>query len=119
MLTVEYDSKSGIVTSTSIGILTVESLLEGNRNIRVALQKAREDFGRALYLVDARETVVQPQSVMEEVEREGRLITHGEDRMAVVVPSALTSMQARRLFNHSNEAIFNSMDQAMAWLQSS
>jgi hypothetical protein len=118
MIVVQYDRQSGIVTSTSAGILTVEDIRLGTLEIRAALQRARDDFGRALYLVDARQSVVQPQNIMEEVERAGALITHSEDRMAVVIPSALTGMQTRRVFNQSNEATFQSIDQALAWLRS-
>jgi len=35
------------------------------------------------------------------------------------VPSVLTSMQSRRVFNAPNEAVFQSMEEAIVWLAES
>ena len=42
--------------------------------------------------------IVQTREIMEEVERHGSYLTGPQDRMAIVVPSVLTSMQSHRVF---------------------
>jgi len=83
------------------------------------MQQARQDHGRGLYLVDARASIVQTREIMEEVERHGSYLTGPQDRMAIIVPSVLTSMQSRRVFNAPNEAVFQSMEEAIVWLAES
>ncbi len=98
MISVDYDQQTGIVTSMASGILTVDDIQQAARDIRRRMQQAQEDFGRGLYLVDAHSMVVQPREVMEEVERQSSCLPGPEDRMAIVVPSTLVSMQSRRVF---------------------
>jgi len=82
------------------------------------MQQARQDHGRGLYLVDARASIVQAREIVEEVERHGSYLTGPQDRMAIVMPSVLTSMQSRRVFP-PNEAAFQSMEEAIVWLAES
>ena len=116
MIAVDYDRRTGIVTSTAGGVLTVDDIQQAALEIRRLMRQAQQDFGRGLYLVDARATVVQTREVMEEVERQGSYLTRADDRMAIVVPSALAVLQSRRAFNAANEGVFQSMDEAVAWL---
>lgn len=116
MIAITYDRQRGIVTSMADGVLTVDDILQAAPETRRLMQQARDDFGRGLYLVDARQTVVQPRDVMEEVERQGSYLSHPEDRMAIVVPSTLASLQSRRAFHAANERVFQSMEEAVAWL---
>jgi hypothetical protein len=116
MIKLEYDSDTGILKSTTIGMLTVADIDQSTPEIRAHLARAREKFGRARYLVDGRQGKVQPREVMEAVERDGSHLSHPRDKQAIVIPSALSAIQARRIFNNPNEQTFHSMDEAIAWL---
>ena len=119
MIAIDYDRRTGIVTSISSGVLTVDDIRQAALDIRRLMQQARQDHGRGLYLVDARASIVQTREIMEEVERHGSYLTGPQDRMAIIVPSVLTSMQSRRVFNAPNEALFQSMEEAIVWLAES
>lgn len=117
MIALDYSVATGIVTSTSSGLLTVEEIRRATHDVRALLGRARTNFGRALYLVDARSTVVQTREVIDAVAQDGSHLSHPDDRMAVVLPTALTSMQTRRIFVSTNERVFHAMDDAITWLQ--
>jgi len=117
VIDVDYDPETGIITSRAAGLLSVADVERSGREVRAAMAKARAQFGRALHLVDARLSVVQPREVAEVVERDGSFLSHPDDRQAIVAPTSLSTMQSRRLFPAPNERTFPSIEEAIAWLR--
>lgn len=116
MIETAYDPVTGIVHSRSVGLLTIEEVGSATRRTRELMQRARDEHGRALYLVDARETMVQPREVIEEIERWGSFLDHPDDRMAVVLASTLSKLQTERVFRSDQERAFLSIEAARDWL---
>jgi len=121
VIELSYDEQTGLIISVSFGLLTVEEIRRSHKEIRSIMGRARAKFGRANYMVDARNSPIQPRDVMAEAERLGSFLEHPSDRMAIVVSSALAKMQSRRALDAQtaypqNGEVFLSEDEARTWL---
>lgn len=79
------------------------------------IRYSQQEFGRALLLVDRREAPVQSTEVAAILGGNSLMLT-GDDRLALIVESRLTAMQFKRVLQHGQSKIFESPDEAMAWL---
>ncbi|QGP81108.1 hypothetical protein [Sphingobium sp. CAP-1] len=83
------------------------------------ISEVRRLHGVARALVDGRDSLVQPASVMAKMEDiQNLLITTPGDRAAYVVRSALGRLQAQRLSSTDRLQVFLSIDEATEWLLS-
>ncbi|WP_375194179.1 hypothetical protein [Sphingobium sp.] len=79
----------------------------------------RRIYGSARVLVDGRESLVQPASVMAKMAGiQAILICVPNDRAAYVVRSALGKLQAQRLSTTDQLQVFLSAEEAQQWLLS-
>lgn len=119
MLTAHYDKKTGLIRSHSSGFLEVEEVRRYLADLKSAVSEARRHSGAVRLLIDSTGSVVQSAEVMEEFMRAESLITGANDRMALIVPSSLSRIQASRNFSSDREKAFTSEAEALEWLKAS
>ena len=97
MFDVTYNKRSGIVRSVITGTLTFALIDEIAYVTNKYMDQARNDFGRAYYLIDASHAVVQPREIIAKIEEVGSFLRGPDDRLAILVSAVLNRMQANRL----------------------
>jgi hypothetical protein len=116
LIKVCYDSTIGIITSQSSEFLTVEEVHRFFDDLRVAIDRSRQDWQGVRLFIDATKTLVASADVMREFLAGDHLLTGERDRMAVVVSGGLNKLQAARGMRSEREKTFLSTEEAMAWL---
>ncbi len=114
--TLDIDKGARLVRTTLRGQWTLGDVEGYDRERSVLLKASGWQSGTFAYLADLRETGVQPMEVASaQQEALGRMpIT--PRRVAVIVPSALARMQAKRMNDHPDRRFFSDEPAALAWL---
>jgi hypothetical protein len=117
MHTIEFDRSMGIIRIKTMGFWTVEEAGCYWRELKDHVEAARRSRGRALTLIDARESKVQSPQVIERLSGIQALVVHlPADRVAHVPNSTLLQMQVRRMITSPQARAFLSLEDAEAWL---
>lgn len=116
MLTARFDEKLGIVRSVSAGFTSQDEAEAYMRHMLELMPRARARHGRVLHLVDARDSPVQPQPVVNSFNSTSEKHHKEEDKTAIFMQSALVKMQSRRTAMHGQYGRFDSEDEALSWL---
>jgi hypothetical protein len=116
---VAFDGRSGIVYSRTSGFWSIDDADRYLRDLGAELDAARRRTGRALTLIDARETQVQAPEVLARMAGIEKLILKlPGDRVAHVAGSMLLKRQVERMLTSDRGRAFTSIEQAEAWLLS-
>src|SRR4029077_20228696 len=90
-----YDESTGIIHCSGGGFWSVEAVQQTGESIQEAMRRSRREFGTLALLVVTNEAQVQTPEVMEATKR--RMQAWGpDDRIAIVMSSALVKLQAKR-----------------------
>ena len=116
MTDVRYDEGTGIIhCSGGGGFWSVEAIQQSGDAILGVMQRCRREFGNIAMLVVTDAPLVQTAEVLEATKR--RMQAWGpNDRMAIVMSSALVNLQANRFLASDKCRIFASENEAVAWL---
>ena len=116
MFVVDYDPVAGIVRCTTGGFYNIEDSTEHLKLLRGSLDRCHREFRCVGLLVNAVGATVQSPEVVAEAKARPRYFSTS-DRMAIIVPFALSRMQGARFFTSPQEKIFAAEDEGMAWLK--
>lgn len=115
---VSYDRSSGIVRCRLKGLWTSDIVDQYERTLKQAVSSARRYAPEVLMLFDSSEAPAQPPAIVERMRAVGEAVRGTNDRLAVVVGSVLTKMQAERSMTvATNERVFRTVADAEAWLK--
>lgn len=117
MFKVDLDDEARLVRCVCDGFFSVAELRDHATRLREAVAQSRRKFGRARVLVLSPNAVVQTPEVVEATQREAWRATEPGDRMAIVLTSSLTKLQAARTFSSAQERMFSSEAEAVVWLK--
>jgi hypothetical protein len=116
MFSVEYDSRLGIVRTTTGGFLNVDDVRQHTEAAQDAVARSRREYGDVKALVIKLDAIVQPAEVMAASNEAKPRMDGPYDKMALVCSSALAKLQAGRNFRPGKEQIFETEAEAIAWL---
>jgi len=118
MYKIRFDEASGILICNNGGFWTIETAACFFDDLNTAILEALKRSGQARLLIDNSDFPVQSQEVIElmaeRTERMGAL----RARTAIVMTRALAKIQAKRIINNPDVAIFEDSGAAKAWLLS-
>lgn len=106
----------GVVYVVGRGFWNDEIIDRHFRELRQTAVLARRHAGSVRVLVDLRSAAVQSPMVAARIKNETRLIWTENDRIAVVLQSALATMQIKRVVDGGNHASFTAIEDARRWL---
>jgi hypothetical protein len=116
MLSIEFDEKLGIMRIVSAGFSSDEEVEAMIRESGPLMILARARRGHVLHLVDASDTPVQSQAAMARFNAATAEAYRPGDRTAIVLQSALASMQSKRIAPEDSMGMFATEEEALAWL---
>ena len=116
MFSVEYDDKAGIICCSGGGFLKVEEIEQYGRAMQGEIRRSMREFGNVgLLSLSTESAKVQTTELMEAARDNWRRLGP-DNRMALVVSSALMRMQAARIYNSEQEKVFATEAEGRAWL---
>lgn len=110
------DDKNDVLLVVGSGFWSVETIERHFDDLSELLNRHRIAGKSVRVLVDIREAAVQAPDVMSCVKKRTDNIYESQDRVAVVVPSALAKMQMRRSLASQIHEVFTELDSARQWL---
>ena len=116
MFAFRTDEQKRLVCMAISGILSVEEADRLTAELVANASTARRRFGSFRFLVDARESLVQPTATMSRFKSPDEVLEGPDDRYAIVLGSMLSKMQTDRLTSDDRMKSFLSVDSAEAWL---
>jgi hypothetical protein len=112
---IKYLADKRILTWRLRGFWTEETALEFQQAVDGEMAKVRRTCARFACLSDTRDFPVQTEKVMDILARQSA--THeGARKMAIVVSSALNTLQAQRSFSSDRVKVFQNLGEATHWL---
>ena len=118
MFAFDYDRATGIIRCRSNRFLSVDDLQAYAQRVKDTIDGAKREQGYVHLLVIATESKVQSSEVMEQVSRMQGVFMGADDRMALVVTSALVRLQVARTLASDRVRTFQAESDALAWLES-
>ncbi|MET0360740.1 MAG: STAS/SEC14 domain-containing protein [Sphingobium sp.] len=115
MYSITHDDSAGRITVILSGFWSEEMMERYQAELMATTQKLRQRHPVLTLLVDASDYPTQSKEVAER-HRLLAAASPGQDKVAVVVASALTRIQATRARSTDMERTFGSMEEALAWL---
>lgn len=116
MFAFEYDQAAGIVRCQSNRFLSVGDLQAYMQQVKATIDRARRERGYVHLLSIATESKVQSSEVMDQVTRMLGGFMGADDRIAIVVISALMRLQVARTLASERVRAFQTEADALAWL---
>lgn len=117
MYSLTFDNAAGVLVVTFEGFTPDEELARYEQDLRAGIADARRRVGRLRLLIDAIRGQVLPAAAAERLKTiEARLVRSPDDRVAVVLNSTLLKLQLKRIVSGDQTRIFQSDDEARAWL---
>lgn len=115
MITARYDEVTGIVWTKASGLASVEEFDAYVPAVTQMLGFSRKRHGGGyLHLIDAADSPVQAKDAFEHMTCASVGSVSAEDRLAIVMRSALARMQTKRM--SYDPYFFSDCDMAQAWL---
>jgi hypothetical protein len=114
MITARYDEATGIVWTKASGLATVEEFDVYVPIVTKMLALSRARHCGYLHLIDAADNPVQAKGAFEHMNHAVEGAVTSEDRLALVMGSALARMQAKRMSYEQH--FFEDCPTAEAWL---
>jgi hypothetical protein len=102
-----------LATSGVWSVADVDRFYDAQKKINEA---ARHRFGRLALLMDLRHATVVTQDASTRMQSLNDRLYQSDDRVAIVISSALMTMQLRRAFTIGTREVFDSIAAAKAWL---
>jgi hypothetical protein len=118
MITMSTRPEHKMVTAHMSGLLTVAEVHQFQRDEEQAIRSMGCQSGEYVVLIDTAGSVIQTQEVVAALQD---LVENGPfkaKRTAVVRPTSLARMQAKRILNRDSAMIFNNVEEAESWLLS-
>jgi len=118
MYKIRFDEASGILICSNSGFWTTETAACFFDDLNTAILEALKRSGQARLLIDNSDFPVQSQEVIELMAERTERMEALRARTAIVMTRALAKIQAKRITNNPNVAIFEEPGAAKAWLLS-
>lgn len=115
MFTIETDPRRRLVVMTISGMLTTDQVRELYRQEHEAIAAMGCPLGEQLVLVDLEQCPLQLQEIVQAFQSAMESSAKAK-RLALVTGSSLARMQARRITQRADAALFERRDEAMRWL---
>lgn len=115
MFTIQTDPRCRLIRITLCGMLTVADVKELYRQEHAAILAMGCPLGEQLVLVDLSECPLQLQDIVAAFQQAMNSSAKAK-RLALVTGSSLARMQARRITSRADAALFETEDEALAWL---
>lgn len=114
----ELDEATGFVWGRGRGFWSLADGEDYFRKVKPLVDESRKRLGAARVLIDGRGTPAQTPEVAERFEQISLSLYRPEDRVAIVVDSALFKMQLSRVrVGAKSPQVFLSPDEAETWLK--
>lgn len=116
MFAFKFDEQKKLVLVEIAGLISSSVVDKLDEELLANASAARRRFGPLRFLMDARSAPVQPADVLGRSKILLELLKGDNDRIAVVVGSSLSMLQAKRVLEHDQLRTFFSMNDAEDWL---
>jgi len=117
MFAIETDPDRNLLAITMRDFWTTQIMAEYNGAVRKAIAELRRGGGMIHVLIDMRDFGIQSAEIAEGHADNLRAVARvGDARVALVMQSALSKLQAARVAHDTGHATFASTDAALAWL---
>lgn len=109
---------AGIVRIDRLTVLTEEQVDDYLRALSDVLESVRRKFGRVRLFADLRNSPVRAQAAAEKLRIGNQELYRPGDKVALLIASSLLKMQLQRNIVPEYQALFTTVEEAEAWLQS-
>jgi hypothetical protein len=114
-----YNPANGVITLKTSGFHKVGSIAENQEQGLALVARAKREHGRSRTLIMGDGLLVQAGAVIDHcagVLDRFKPAKPGEEKVALVLSSALVRLQLAKLFTGDDARIFSSVEDANAWL---
>lgn len=117
MFAIETDASRNLLSIIMRDFWTAQVMAEYNVAVRHAIGDLRRRGGMIHVLIDMRDFAIQSAEIAEGHAANLRAVARsGDARVALVMQSALSKLQAARVAHDTGHATFATIEAAMAWL---
>ena len=116
MFNFAFGPSTGILRVHVTGSWTLPEVERYGQEAGLQFAKARQQAGSLRLLVDLSHTEILSQAIVAPLAKAGMQYSRPDDRVALVVKSALMKLQMKRMIGEAPTPIFVSDEEAASWL---